>query len=81
MECESNKIQYDYSKLNGKIREVFGKCSAFAAAMNMSERTLSLKLNNKRYWKQPEMELACSLLGISHIEMWDYFFVQKVQTA
>lgn len=72
---------YDYSKLNGRIREVFGKCAGFAAAMNLSERSMSLKLNNKRSWKQPEIDRACELLGIPGEEVWDYFFARVVQSC
>lgn len=74
-------MEYDYSKLNGKIREAYGKCAAFAVAMNLSERSLSLKLNNKVGWKQSEMHKACDLLGIPTSDIWLYFFVRKVQTA
>lgn len=80
MATEGRKLIYDYSKLNGKIHEVFGKCAAFAAAMNLSERSLSLKLNNKVGWKQQEIDLACELLGIPDCEIGIYFFVRKVQT-
>lgn len=75
------KLVYDYSKLNGKIREVYGKCAAFAVAMDLSERSLSLKLNNKVGWKQQEIDLACELLGISACEIGIYFFARKVQTC
>lgn len=67
-------MSYDYSKLRGKIVEVFGKNESFAPAMGMSERTLSLKLNSLRFWKQPEMEKACDLLGIPREEIPAYFF-------
>lgn len=42
-------MSYDYSKLRGKIVEVFGKNEPFATAMDMSERTLSLKLNRAQF--------------------------------
>lgn len=67
-------MSYNYSKLRGKIVEVFGTNEPFATAMGMSERTLSLKLNSLRFWKQPEMERACDLLGISRVEIPAYFF-------
>ena len=35
-------MAYDYSKLSGKIREVFGTNGEFAKAMGLSERTVSL---------------------------------------
>lgn len=37
---------FDYSKLKGKIKEVFGTQSAFAKAMGLSGVSLSSKLNN-----------------------------------
>ena len=70
---------YDYSKLNGKIIEVFGKQSSFAKAMNLSERTLSLKLCNKRAWKQEQMLKAMDLLGEEYSKVNEYFFKKKVQ--
>lgn len=67
-------MDYDYSKLRGKITELYGKSEAFAEAVGVSERTLSLKLNNKRSWKQPEIEKACGLLEIPCTEIPAYFF-------
>lgn len=66
-----------YAKLRGKIREVFGTQEAFAAAMDMNAATISGKLNGKSDWTRAEMELACSLLGISVLEMHSYFFCPK----
>ena len=40
-------LTYDYSKIRGKIKEVFGTQAAFADAMKMSTVSLSEKLNNK----------------------------------
>ncbi|MCU7380770.1 DUF739 family protein [Clostridiales Family XIII bacterium ASD5510] len=70
---------YDYSKLLGKIVEIFGSQIKFATAMKWSERTLSLKLNNKVSWKQPEIDTACTLLEIPNDEIVVYFFTKKVQ--
>jgi len=70
---------YNYSKLIGKIAEVFGKQSEFAKAIGISERTLSLKLNNKVYWKQPEITKAAEVLGLEEIDIQPYFFTLKVQ--
>lgn len=66
-----------YSKLRGKIREVFGTQEAFAAAMNMNTATLSGKLNGKTDWTRVEMEQACSLLGVSMMDMHAYFFCPR----
>ena len=50
------------------------------AMMNtVGERTLSLKINNKRYWKQWEITKACKLLDINKEDIVSYFFTLKVQ--
>ena len=71
--------RFNYSKLLGRIVECYGKQCVFAAAMGMSERSLSLKLNNIRKWNQLEIFRACELLRIPHNEMSDYFFTTETQ--
>ena len=51
-------MAYNYSKLLGKITEKFGTQGNFAKSMNISERSLSLKLTNKVPFK---------LLSLIHI--------------
>lgn len=74
-------MAYDYSKLNGRIVEKFGSQSKFAAAMNISEHTMSKKLNNAVHWKQTEISQACSLLEIEAEDIPAYFFRLEVQSA
>jgi hypothetical protein len=66
-----------YSKLRGKIREVFGKNENFAKALSIDLSSLSAKLNNKAPWKREEIENACSLLLIPIEEVHLYFFCKK----
>lgn len=40
-------MNFDCSKLKGRIVEICGTRKEFAKRMGMTERTLSLKLNNK----------------------------------
>lgn len=70
---------YDYSKLSGRIVEICGTRYNFARAMNLSEKTISMKLCGKNEFKQKEIELACSVLKIRKKEIVDYFFTQVVQ--
>lgn len=70
---------YDYRKLLGRIVEVFGKQQTFALAMGLSERSMSLKLNNKRDFRQNEIKKACNLLGIPAQDIATYFFTNNVQ--
>ena len=67
-------IYYDYSKLEGRIKEKFGTQRKFAIAMNLSERSMSLKLNGINNFKQSEIRLACELLCIPAYEIGEYFF-------
>ncbi len=67
-------MAYDYSKLKGKIIEVFSTQTVFAKKIGFSERTLSLKLNGKVDWKQSEIIKAINLLGINKDEIDIYFF-------
>lgn len=70
---------FDYSKLLGRIKEKFGSNSNFALSMKISERSMSLKLNNKVEWKQNEIARAKKLLNIADEELYYYFFEEKVQ--
>lgn len=72
-------MAFNYSKLKGKIVEVFGSQSEFAKAMDWSERTLSLKMNGKVPWKQPDILKAISLLNLSESDIQEYFFTMEVQ--
>ena len=73
-------VAYDYSKLLGRITEKMGTQAKFANAMNMSERTCSLKLNGKIPFKQTEIVQACAVLEIADSEIPSYFFTLKVQS-
>lgn len=70
---------FDYSKLNGRIVEKCGTRSKFAELMHLSDRTISLKLNNKIVFKQDEISKAVQILSLSNSEIPEYFFTSKVQ--
>lgn len=72
-------MAYDYSKLNGRIVEKCGTQAVFADRMGLSEKTVSLKLNNKVAWKQPQMQKAAVILEFPETEIQTYFFTMKVQ--
>lgn len=63
-----------FKKLQGKIKEVFETQGAFAAAMGLSETTITAKLKGRIDWKRSEIRKACELLDIPLAELVDYFF-------
>lgn len=73
-------MAFNYSKLKGRIVEIFGSQTKFAKAMKMSERTLSFKISGKVSWKQREIVEAISLLGLSKDDIQEYFFTIEVQS-
>lgn len=74
-------MSYNYDKLKGRIKEIFGTNRAFARAIGRSERSVSLKLNGLVPWSQYEIELSCVALRIPCIEIADYFFAKEVQCS
>lgn len=73
-------MAFDYSRLRGRIVEIFGTQACFAVAMGWSERTLSLKMNGLRSWKQPDICKAVDLLKLSDKDIPSFFFRTKVQS-
>ena len=76
-----NMVEMDYSRLRGKIREVFKTEGSFAQALGISAVSLSAKLNNQVPFTQVEIDKACELLGISTDLIPSYFFIRKVKTS
>lgn len=76
---KDKEIIFDFSKLRGRIKEVYGTQMSFAIAMLMNEATLSNKLNNNVEFSPKEMYRACILLSIDLKEIKSYFFTLKVQ--
>ena len=71
----------DFSKLSGKIIEKYGTQYNFSIALGLSERSLSLKLNNKVGWRDEEMERAIELLDLDLNDIPAYFFANSVQVS
>lgn len=72
-------MAFDYSKLRGRIIEKFGTQKKFAQAMGVSDRTLSLKMNNAIFFRQDEIAKATELLELSISDANEYFLLQKLK--
>lgn len=72
-------MNYDYSKLKGKIRELDMTQNEFANKIGITEQTLNLRFKNKRPFKQDEIEKTMILFNEPMKNMHIYFFTKKVQ--
>jgi len=72
---------FNYDKLRGKIKEVFKKQELFAAALGISETSLSGKLNNLVQFTQKEIRKSVVLLNLEAVEIPLYFFAPEVQVS
>ncbi len=71
-------MAFDYRKLRGKIKEIYGVQSAFAVALGISCTSLSNKLNGIVDFSQEEIAKSAELLQIEKKDILDYFFTEKV---
>lgn len=68
-------MNFNNSKLRGKIRENFGSEYAFGEALGMALSTLSGKLNNKSEFTRSEILSIVKLLNLKKEEVYDVFFL------
>ena len=80
MAIGNHPVNYDYSKLRGRIVEKYGTVTAFSEALGSNVNTVLSKLNGTTGWKMQDIESSLSLLDISRDEIGLYFFTPKGQT-
>ena len=71
-------MEYDYSKLRGRIVEMCGTSIVFAEKVGMSKTTVSQKLNNKVAWSQDDICKSCDVLDIPLERAGEFFLVKKL---
>lgn len=72
-------MSFHYARLKGRIKEVCNTNEEFAKRMGLSLATISMKLNNKSQWTQPEIFKAVDVLDINSSDIPAYFFTPVVQ--
>lgn len=70
---------YDYSKLKGRIKEILGDQGKYAELLNISNASVSAKLNGKVPISITEMDVSIEVLKIPKEEIYSYFFTKKVE--
>lgn len=73
------KIQFDYSKLLGRIKEKYGTQEKIAEKSQMSLVSLNKKLNNVVDFSQSDIFDLSILLEIEVDQIGIYFFTQNVK--
>ena len=71
--------KYDFSKLRGKIKEKLGSESEYAKLLNLSNSSISAKLQSQVPFSLKEIEITINRLDIPVVEISDYFFIKKVE--
>lgn len=74
-------MERDFSKLRGKIKEVYGRGaeSKYADLLGLSPASISAKLNGKVPFSMSEMDLTIAQFNIRPNEIYEYFFKKKVE--
>ncbi len=72
-------MEFDYSKLRGRIREILGSEAIFCEKMPLTRSTVSLKLNGKVEFTQSEIAAAMEVLKLPKSAIGDYFFKEKLR--
>ena len=72
-------VEFDYSKLRGRIREVCGTQDSYADKIRLGRVSVSQRLNNSLEFSQMEMLRSAQVLRFDTSEIPDYFFTPKVQ--
>ena len=67
-----------YNKLRGRIVEKYGSLEAFAAAVGISNVSMSKKFNNKMGISREEIVKWSEMLDISNDDIGAYFFAREV---
>ena len=69
-------MNFEYSKIKGKIRELGLTQSDYAKHIGITEQTLNLRFKNKRPFTQPEIAKTMQLFNEPIENVKKYFFTE-----
>lgn len=73
-------VNFNYSKLKGRIIEILDNNSTFFDGMGWSRPTFNRKIAGESEWTDQEIMKAAEMLQIEPDRIPSYFFVVDVQT-
>jgi len=71
-------VEFDYSKLRGRIIEKYGSQTEFTKAFGVSQNVFSKKMQNKVRFTSDDIMKIIKMLDIAVDEIGLYFFTLKV---
>lgn len=74
-------MKFDYRRLKGRIKEMYGTQNELAEAVGLSFVSISKKLNNLRQFKQSDIDKITEVLNIPKEEIPIYFFTLEVHKS
>ena len=76
-------MQFDFSKLRGRIKEKVGSEAKFAKKIGISSASLSAKFNNRTDFSTGEISRAAEkdVLDIPKDEIGNYFFIKNAKIS
>ena len=75
----TDKIEFDYSKLRGRIVEKIGSLMEFSNLVGISPTSLNDRLQSRIAFTQRDIFKAIEILEISDDDISEYFFKKKVR--
>ena len=72
-------MEFDFSKLLGRIREKGESQRSLAAAVGMDKSTFNLKINNRYEFMPSEIIQICDRLDIPYSQIPQFFFCLKAK--
>lgn len=72
------QVQYDYSKLRGRIIEKYGSQLEFSKALGVSNVSVSYKLNCHTGFSREDIENWSNILDIPAVDYGSFYFAKKV---
>lgn len=75
------KVQFDRSKLRGRIVEIYGTNKAFAARIGKTEQSVCAKLAGRSSFKQEDIIEWSDALEIQNFEIVPFYFTQKLSKS
>lgn len=78
MKGGEKRLSRDNLNLRGRIIQKYGSQKEFAKRLDITEQTVTAKLNGRSQFTQDDILLWCNALDIIAEDVGEYFFAEKL---